>query len=144
MRTTTSEQEAVRSTLESLWRAVGARNAVAATSHYAADPVVFSMAPPLRQALPGVEALEEWFATWRSPIGIETRDMDVHVGGDVAFATSLNHMTGTKIDGEQVDLWFRVTCGLRRIDGRWRVVHEHESVPFLMDGSYRAATTLRP
>jgi len=24
------------------------------------------------------------------------------------------------------------------------VVHEHESVPFLMDGSYRAATTLRP
>ena len=42
------------------------------------------------------------------------------------------------------DLWFRVTLGLRRVDGRWLVTHEHESVPFEMDGSFRASTDLTP
>lgn len=41
-------------------------------------------------------------------------------------------------------LWYRVTIGLRRVDGRWLVVHEHESVPFLMDGSFAAAVDLKP
>jgi PhnB protein len=53
-------------------------------------------------------------------------------------------MNGTKTDGEQVDLWFRATVGLRKIGGRWRITHEHESVPFYMDGSYRAAVDLKP
>src|SRR5262245_8957085 len=139
-----SDQEAVRATLDSLWRAIGEKKADEALARYAPNPVVFSLAPPLRQDAPGAAALNAWFDTWRGPIGVETRDVQVAVGGDVAFATSLNHMTGTKKDGEQIDLWFRATCGLRRIDGRWLVAHEHESVPFLMDGSYRAATDLKP
>jgi PhnB protein len=53
-------------------------------------------------------------------------------------------MTGTKTDGEEVDLWYRVTVGLHQEDGAWRIVHEHESVPFHMDGSYRAAVDLSP
>jgi ketosteroid isomerase-like protein len=42
------------------------------------------------------------------------------------------------------DLWFRLTLGLRSIGGRWKLLHEHESVPFYMDGSYKAAVDLRP
>jgi PhnB protein len=53
-------------------------------------------------------------------------------------------MTGTENDGENVDLWFRHTVGLRKADGRWRIVHEHESVPSYMDGSYKAAVDLLP
>ena len=45
---------------------------------------------------------------------------------------------------ESFTLWFRVTLGLRKIDGRWLVTHEHESVPFEMDGSFRASIGLRP
>ncbi|MGH3157151.1 MAG: nuclear transport factor 2 family protein, partial [Streptosporangiaceae bacterium] len=41
-------------------------------------------------------------------------------------------------------LWYRSTLGLRRLDGEWRIVHEHTSTPFYMDGSLRAATDLRP
>jgi PhnB protein len=32
--------------------------------------------------------------------------------------------------------------GLRQIDGHWRITHEHESVPFKMDGSFQAAFDL--
>jgi ketosteroid isomerase-like protein len=53
-------------------------------------------------------------------------------------------MTGTKTDGEEVDLWFRATACFRREDGRWRITHMHNSVPFAMDGSGKALLSLRP
>jgi ketosteroid isomerase-like protein len=31
--------------------------------------------------------------------------------------------------GEVIDLDFRLTVGLRKIDGRWVVTHEHHSIP---------------
>ena len=52
--------------------------------------------------------------------------------------------TSTKTDGERVDLWFRSTVGLRRTGGEWQITHEHDSTPFYMDGSDRAATDLKP
>jgi ketosteroid isomerase-like protein len=38
----------------------------------------------------------------------------------------------------------RSTVCFRKIAGEWMVVHEHSSVPFYMDGSYRAAVDLQP
>jgi ketosteroid isomerase-like protein len=65
--------------------------------------------------------------------------------GDVAFATSIDSMTATPQGGtEPFTLWYRVTLGLRRIDGKWLITHEHHSVPFYMDGSMRAAVDLEP
>jgi ketosteroid isomerase-like protein len=49
---------------------------------------------------------------------------------------SLNQLGGA--------LWFRSTLGLRKIGGRWQITHEHNSTPFYMDGSDRAALDLQP
>lgn len=27
-------------------------------------------------------------------------------------------------------MWVRATLGCRRVDGRWLIVHDHESLPF--------------
>ena len=67
----------------------------------------------------------------------ELRDLDVTCGDDLAYTHSLNHLTGKRTDGETTDVWFRATVCLRKIDGEWMVAHEHTSVPFYMDGSYR-------
>ncbi len=40
------------------------------------------------------------------------------------------HVGVTLVSGDEVDMWVRATLGCRRIDGTWRVVHDHESVPF--------------
>lgn len=45
---------------------------------------------------------------------------------------------------ESFTLWFRSTVGLRRLDGVWRITHEHGSTPFYMDGSFAAAVDLEP
>jgi ketosteroid isomerase-like protein len=37
-----------------------------------------------------------------------------------------------------------MTACYRKINGKWLIAHEHVSVPFYMDGSYKAAIDLRP
>ena len=37
-----------------------------------------------------------------------------------------------------------MTTALARTDDGWRVIHDHVSVPFHMDGSFRAAIDLEP
>jgi ketosteroid isomerase-like protein len=51
---------------------------------------------------------------------------------------------GTRTNGEETDVWVRVTACRRKINGKGLITHEHVSVPFYMDGSYRAAVDLKP
>lgn len=79
-----------------------------------------------------------------SPIESKPHGLTIRVGGDIAYAFGLRHMTGTKTDGQEVDLWFRATACLVRRDGGWKIAHVHNSVPFAMDGSGRALLDLKP
>jgi len=113
-------------------------------SHYAPDIISFDIAPPLQHGRVLRKELEEWFDTWSGPIGCEIRNLKITVGGDVAFSHSLNRLHGIRTDGEKTDVWVRATLCFRKIDGAWKVVHEHTSVPLYMDGSSRAAVDLTP
>jgi PhnB protein len=66
------------------------------------------------------------------------------VGDDTAFCHSLTRMRGTKTDGQKTDIWFRLTLCFRKIGSAWKIAHEHESVPFSMDGRFKAAVDLEP
>ena len=127
-------------------KALRAKDIDGVMSHYAPDILVFDIAPPLQYK--GADAyrknLEEWFATWEGPIECQIRDLSVTVGDDVAFSHSLNRIYGTRTTGEETDVWVRVTACHRKINGKWLITHEHVSVPFYMDGSYRAAVDLKP
>ena len=72
------------------------------------------------------------------------RDLAVEIGGDIAYARGIAHMSGTKTDGHKVDLWLRCTTCFGRSGGAWKIAHEHASVPFYMDGSFKAAVDLKP
>jgi PhnB protein len=145
--TASGDEAAIRHVLDTVARALHDKDAAGAIAPLAGDAVAFDLAPPLRLdpgALHDPAGLEEWFATWQGPIRTEPRDCRVVVGGDVAYAFGLEHMTGTKTDGFEVDLWYRATTCLRREAGRWRITHVHHSVPFAMDGSGRALLDLKP
>ncbi|GIF18074.1 ketosteroid isomerase-like protein [Actinoplanes tereljensis] len=116
-------------------------------SYYAPSYVEYTLAPPLQQPGDGRDPapLAAWFATFEAPPSREVTRLEITTDGDVAFATSLDCLTAVPRGAtESFTLWFRVTLGLRRIDGRWLVTHEHESVPFEMDGSFRASIGLTP
>ena len=88
--------------------------------------------------------MKQWFDTWDGPITWSMHEVNIAVGGDIAYAHGLGHMTGKKVDGEQVDVWVRCTGGFRKKGGTWQVTHQHTSVPFYMDGSLKAAVDLKP
>jgi ketosteroid isomerase-like protein len=115
--------------------------------HNAPSVVAYTLAPPLVSDPDGRDpkGTEAWLRGFEAPPRQAVTSLDITADGDVAFATSLDSMTATpKGATEPFTLWFRVTLGLRRIDGRWLVTHEHQSVPFHMDGSLRAAVDLQP
>ena len=53
-------------------------------------------------------------------------------------------MSGRSVGGHEVELWYRQTLSFRKVDGAWKIAHEHSSVPFYMDGSFGAAIDLKP
>jgi PhnB protein len=141
------EEIQITELLDAFAAALRAKDARAAISCYAHDIVAYDLAPPLRvgdAAMHAPDLLQQWFDTWSSPIVSEGHDLQITVGGDVAYAHGLRHLTGTKKDGEKVDLWFRATAGFRREGGQWKITHVHNSVPFAMDGSGRALLDLKP
>ncbi len=73
----------------------------------------------------------------------EISDLTVVPSYDVAFCYGLHHVAGTTKTGQKIDMWWRATQGFRRIDGDWRIVHEHSSVPVDMK-SGKGSVDLKP
>jgi ketosteroid isomerase-like protein len=143
---TTDDEAQVRAVLERRAAGLRRKDAAAFVAPYAAEAVRFDLAPPLR--LSGPEAIAErgmqdWFATFLGPIGYDVTELSITTGDKAAFCHSLNRLSGSRTDGDE-DMWFRQSVGLRKIDGTWKITHEHNSVPFYMDEAGRAATDLRP
>ena len=80
---------------------------------------------------------------FRGPIGYELRDLAVTAADDVEFCQGLKRVSVTTMAGQRLDMWWRATICLRKVDGAWLVTDEHASVPF--DGtSGRASLDLEP
>jgi uncharacterized protein (TIGR02246 family) len=143
---TAGDEAAIRELAEDMRRALHDRDVEALVAQLAPDVLVYDLAPPLESRGAGAERdkLRAWLATKKGPIGYEPRDLAREVGGGVAFSTGLARMRATGVDGDEAELWLRTTVCYRKRGGRWQVAHRHESVPFHMDGSLRAAVDLEP
>ncbi|HWD27558.1 MAG TPA: nuclear transport factor 2 family protein [Rhizomicrobium sp.] len=137
----------IRAVLAARTKALHDKDPDATLALYVPGALMFELAPPLAgrvdaQARGGYAA---WFETWTGPIVYETRDFAIEQHGeDFAFATGFVRMAGTKTDGSAISSWFRQTVAFTKASGTWRIAHQHTSVPFYMDGSFRAAVDLQP
>ncbi len=147
--TTTTSEAQVRALLAQHVDAHARRDPAGILAVFAPGAARFDLAPPLQQG-PGtvvgdVDGVSAWLATFDGPVVIEHHDLVVRVDGDLAFAHALTRMAATPAgESEGFSFWLRSTYGLRRLGGEWSIVHEHQSVPFHMDGSFRAAVDLEP
>jgi ketosteroid isomerase-like protein len=135
----------IRRRVDALVEAVRAMDLEAVKPAYAPDLVSFDIVPPLQHV--GAEAKwNNWvdvFTAYRRPLGYETRDLTVTVGDDVAFAHSLNRISGTLANGDSSGYWVRWTACFRKIDGSWLIAHDQVSVPLDVK-SGRAMLDLEP
>jgi uncharacterized protein (TIGR02246 family) len=129
----TAQDEADIRRLIAAWsRALEAKDMDGLTADYAPDAVLFDAIPPYKTV--GADNIRK---VWNNCLPYfpdtfksEHRDITVHVDGDVAFVYCLHHFVPTPADHPCGMTWMRVTACYRRLEGRWKVVHEHVSLPF--------------
>jgi uncharacterized protein (TIGR02246 family) len=129
---TESENEsAVRNVIESWMAAVRRRDYEGILQNHSSDIVMFDV--PLPFQIKGIEAYKKsWdlFFSWsRELIPFDVIEMNITAGADVAFAVATMRCAEPGINGEQKELDFRLTIGLRKLNGQWTITHEHHSVP---------------
>ena len=146
--TTSRAEDEIRAVLAEKASAIQAQDAERLVALYTPDIVVFDLAPPLLH--PAAEVLDPsgkqaWFPGFEPGMGYEISDLTVATEAGIAFCHGLVRFSATPRGGSaEFTMWFRSTVCLRAVDGRWRISHEHESTPFHMDGSFRAAVELQP
>ena len=141
------DEAAVLAVIEERLAAIRAGDAARAVATLAEDVEAFELVPPL--ALRGPEARDQagtqtWLDSWEGAVEIELRDLKIVAAAELAFAHSLQRLSGTRRGGGAVSLWLRSTLAFRKRAGEWKIVHAHSSVPFHADGSFRAAVDLAP
>ncbi|MGA3226898.1 MAG: nuclear transport factor 2 family protein [Acidobacteriaceae bacterium] len=139
------ETAEIRQLVEHRSQAIRSRDFERSTSMMAADYLLFDVVDPLQSkgASAARNRAREWFATFQGPIGYEIHDLKINAGNEVGFSHGLNHVSATKLDGNPLDMWWRVTVCYRKIDGRWKIAHEHNSVPFNVNNG-KASLDLKP
>jgi ketosteroid isomerase-like protein len=93
--------------------------------------VMFDVPPPIRSQ--GIDAYRRtwdlFFTVHQHADPFDVLELEVTAGQDVAFAVAMMRCGGAHDRGECYLLDFRLTVGLRKVDDRWCVVHEHHSLP---------------
>jgi ketosteroid isomerase-like protein len=124
----------IRAIMAARVAAIHAKDVEAMVANHASDVLSYDLLQPMRHE--GVDALrqrvQQWFDGFDGGMGYEISELQVYPAFDVAFCHGLHHVTGTTLPGQKIDMWWRATQGFRRIDGVWKIVHEHASVPFDM------------
>lgn len=133
MRQTGTTESQIKALIEAWTDAVRRHDLPAILAHHEQDIVMFDVPPPLRS-----RGMDEYGKTWdlffkyHKPLqAFDIEELEITAGEDVAFAVAIIRCGSATFSGppEQGGFLFRLTIGLRKIDGAWRITHEHHSVP---------------
>jgi ketosteroid isomerase-like protein len=130
-RAASNDEVEIRGLIERWAKAVREENREAIRADHDPGILMFDVPPPfLSRGLDAYMATwETFFACSEKPVGFAFHDVEVTCGQDVAFATATGRCVNTETNGKRELLEFRLTMGLRKIEGKWRVMHEHHSLP---------------
>jgi ketosteroid isomerase-like protein len=128
-----TEETRIKAMLEAWTDAVRRHDVPAILAHHDPDMVMFDVPPPLQ--CKGIAAYEQtWglmFRYHKPGAAFDIKELTVTAGQDVAFAVAIL-FCGPDSSSNPADkdgFLFRLTVGLRKVDGDWRILHEHHSVP---------------
>jgi uncharacterized protein (TIGR02246 family) len=118
----------IRSLIEAWANAAKRHDMAGVLAHHTQDIVMFDLPMPL-QSKGMAEYRKTWDQFFSSHIPGQTFDIEeitIMAGHDVAFAYAIMRCVPTAAPG---GFQFRLTVGLRKVDGAWWVTHEHHSEP---------------
>jgi uncharacterized protein (TIGR02246 family) len=123
----------VREVIQSWLAAIKRKDFAGILQNHSPDIVMFDVPPPFQSR--GIDAYRAtwdlFFACSSYPVVFDITEMNIIAGADVAFAVATMRCTEPGDHGQRESLHFRLTMGLRKINGQWIIMHEHHSVPAL-------------
>ena len=118
----------IRELIEAWTAAVRQHDMPSILAHHDQDIVMFDLPPPLQS-----KGIEEYKKTWdlffkyhKPSQAFDIEELTIAAGEDVAFAFAIMRCGAGP---EPAGFPFRLTLGLQKVDGEWRVTHEHHSLP---------------
>lgn len=127
----------VRTVLEAWAKATRQDRRDEVLKNHVPDLVIFDVLSPMKYE--SAEAYRRSWGDWQPEIQSESQfdleNLTVTTGTDVAFAHCFIRCGGTLPDGRSFQDLVRATFGLRKIDGSWKVTHQHISKPFQRSGN---------
>jgi ketosteroid isomerase-like protein len=125
-----NDEAEIRDLITRWSQAVCDENLAGIRADHDTEILMFDVPPPFLS-----RGLDAYMATWQTffacqakPVEFVFHDVEIAAGNDVAFATAIGRCADLS-SGEKVQLEFRLTMGLRKLNGRWRIMHEHHSIP---------------
>lgn len=128
-----TDEARIKALLEDWADAARRHDLPAILAHHDADMVMYDLPPPLQ--CKGIKAYEEtWslFFRYHKPgRAFDIEELSVVAGEDIAFAFAIMRCgpDSSSNPADKDGFLFRLTVGLRKVHGEWRVVHEHHSIP---------------
>ena len=128
-----TEETRIKTLLESWADAVRRHDLPAILAYHEPDMVMFDLPPPLQ--CKGIAAYKDtWgllFRYHKPGTAFDIQELAVTAGQDVAFAVAIMRC-GPDSSSKPADkdgFLFRLTVGLRKVEGQWCITHEHHSIP---------------
>jgi ketosteroid isomerase-like protein len=128
-----NDVQQIRALIDRWAEAVRREDLAAIRDDHDANILMFDVPPPFQSR--GIDAyMATWqlfFANVEKPVTFNFDDIEVTAGAEVAFATAKGRCVDIDRAGKREPLEFRLTIGLKKINAKWRVMHEHHSLPAL-------------
>lgn len=99
--------------------------------NHVSDLVVFDVLPPMKYetAESYRRSWDDWQPEFEGEGKFNLENLSVTASSDVAFAHSFIRCGGTAANGRVFEDLVRATFCLRKIDGLWKISHQHISKP---------------
>ena len=129
--TSSRENEAdIRAIIENWAKAVRNKDIESILAHHSEDIVMYDVPKPFQSV--GIDAYRKTWDTFYAytKLGVfDIQELKVIADENVAFCFGRMKCADKSNSVEYVDLNFRLTVGLKKINNQWTVVHEHHSIP---------------
>lgn len=128
-----SAESQIKALIEAWADAVRRHDLAGILAHHDQDLVMFDVPLPLQS-----RGMAEYRKTWdlffkyhKPSQAFDIEELTITAGADVAFAVAIMRCGSSTFKGppDMNGFLFRLTIGLRKVEGSWRFAHEHHSVP---------------
>ena len=127
-----SGESEIRALMANWAEALERKDVAGLTAAYVPDALLFDAIPPYKSE--GVETIRDvWngcLPHFPERFRSEHRDLVVTMTGEMAVVHGLHRVVPEDPNHPCGNTWLRITVCFRRVEGEWKVFHEHVSLPF--------------